>query len=291
MLRFKNVSKVFSDKVCALDDVTLDIPRGEISALVGASGSGKTTLLRLAAGLETASSGKVIFENDTISRGYVFQAPTLMPWANVAENVGLPLSLSPPPLRGKIRDVAAPYSRLATVGEATLDGEKRGPSLSFAKRQGSGAKLRYLAREGSDEDAATLLTQVGLADKAFAMPHELSGGQQMRVSIARALASDPELLLLDEPFAALDEMTRSKLCDLVAQLQRERNLTILFVTHSLMEAVFLAKRVVLLSNHPGRIAQIVNIDGPTVRDQAFRSDPKFHQQCAALSALMAKHAD
>ncbi len=242
MLRFENVSKLFSSGVQALQDVTLDVPRGEITALVGASGSGKTTLLRLAASLETPSRGSVIFEDEEVPRGYVFQAATLMPWASVTDNVGLPLTLNPFPLRERT------------------------------------------------EGITKLLTQVGLADKAGAMPHELSGGQQMRVSIARALASDPELLLLDEPFAALDEITRTRLCDLVAGLQRQRNLTILFVTHALAEAVFLATRVVLLSDHPGRIAKVVDIDGPVVRDQAFRNDPAFHAQCAALSALMAHHA-
>ncbi len=243
MLRFEQVSKIFAGGAQALDSVTLHIPTGKVTALVGASGSGKTTLLRLAAGLETPSSGNIFFETENIVRGYVFQAPTLMPWASVAENVGLPEVLSD-------KSYPLPLRRNADV-----------------------------------------LQHVGLADKANAMPHELSGGQQMRVSIARALVANPELLLLDEPFAALDEITRARLCDLVARLQRERTLTILFVTHSLMEAVFLASRVVLLSDHPGRVAQVIDIEGPAVRDQAFRGDPKFHAQCAALSALMASHAD
>jgi NitT/TauT family transport system ATP-binding protein len=238
MLRLAGVSRAFASGTAALDGVDLDVAAGELVALVGASGCGKTTLLRLIAGLDAPSNGALTWaEGAPPRRAYVFQAPTLLPWASVESNVRLPLDLA-----------------------------------------------------GQSGDVRAALTAVGLEGKASAKPHQLSGGQQMRVSLARALVSDPALLLLDEPFAALDELTRQRLADLVAALKQERGLTILFVTHNISEAVFLADRVLLMAGPPGRIAADLRIKGPAQRDAAFRADPAYHAQCAALSAQLAQVA-
>lgn len=236
LLAFEKVSKNFTNGVRALEEITLDVLRGEVTAVVGASGSGKTTLLRLAAGLERPTQGAIRLATPGLRRGYVFQQANLLPWATVGDNVALGLRLA-----------------------------------------------------GMEQSAATVsavLNAMGLADKIFAKPHQLSGGQQMRVSLARALVADPELLLLDEPFAALDEITRARLCELVAQVQAAQQRTTLFVTHNLSDAVFLAQQVVLM-RPGGSIAAQVRITGPQPRMASFRRDPLYLAQCTRLADQLA----
>lgn len=219
-----------------VENVSLAVPAGRTTVLVGASGCGKTTVLKLVAGLLEPSVGDIRFDpRRPPGFAYVFQTPALMPWATVAENVALPLQIGGVPDATRVRDA---------------------------------------------------LSAVGLAEKTRARPHALSGGQQMRVSLARALVSGASRLLLDEPFAALDEITRQGLIDLMDKLRVERQLTILLVTHNIAEAVFLGDQVALMVPGPGRIARIVKIDGPESRTAAFRVDPHYHAQCAAVSALL-----
>ncbi len=207
MLQLHDINKCFDNGTVALSGIDLQLNEGDFLVLLGPSGCGKSTLLRLIAGLEQPSGGRVDWD---VARpgpgeiGYVFQDPTLMPWASALRNVALPL-------------------RLRGVPEA-------------------------------DARAARMLAQVGLADFAAARPRALSGGMRMRVSIARALVSEPKLLLMDEPFAALDEFTRHRLQDELLALTRSRLCTTIFVTHSLYEAAYLASRIVLMSPRPGRIA-------------------------------------
>jgi NitT/TauT family transport system ATP-binding protein len=230
----RQVTRRFDRGVVALEDLSLDIAQGKITAIIGASGSGKTTLLRLIAGLDQPTSGSITFEG-TPRLAYVFQQPALMPWATVADNISLPARL----------------------------------------------------QNGGTIDVAQRLAQVGLHDKIVALPHELSGGQQMRVSIARALASNPSLMLLDEPFAALDEITRQKLSDLVVQLAQQLGITMVFVTHNISEAVYVADDIVLLQSHPGKVAAQVRVQAPSPRQADFRVAPGYAAQCAALSAQLA----
>jgi NitT/TauT family transport system ATP-binding protein len=179
--------------------------------LLGPSGCGKSTLLRLIAGLETADQGRLAWSPAPPRPGevgFVFQEPTLLPWASAAENVYLPLRLA---------------------------GVKRPQAMGEVK---------------------AMLAALGLAGFEEARPRELSGGMRMRVSLARALVTRPRILLMDEPFAALDEFTRQRLQNDLRRLWREEGLSVVFVTHSLYEAAFLASRVVLLSPRPGRIAAI-----------------------------------
>jgi NitT/TauT family transport system ATP-binding protein len=210
-------------------------------SLLGPSGCGKSTLLRIIAGLTAPSAGRVASAAPLAdAMGFVFQEPTLMPWANVWENVYLPWRL------------------------------KRRP--------------RRAVREQVD----AMLAAVGLAGFEKAYPRELSGGMRMRVSIARALVTSPRLLLLDEPFAALDEMTRFKLNEDLLRLWSERACTILFVTHSVFESVFLSSRIVIMTPRPGCVAAEVAVDLPYPRDPSLRTAPQYSDCCRAVSQRLAE---
>jgi NitT/TauT family transport system ATP-binding protein len=183
LVRLESVSKTFANGTVALTGVDLEIRRGEFLSLLGPSGCGKSTILRLLAGLTSSTSGWINWSEQEHELGFVFQEPTLMPWATVFNNVWLPLRLK---------------------------GQSRGD-----------------ARPAIDD----ALAKVGLSGFAKAYPRELSGGMKMRVSIARALVTRPALLLMDEPFAALDEITRNKLNDDLVALKCELGATVVFVTH------------------------------------------------------------
>jgi NitT/TauT family transport system ATP-binding protein len=210
----RNVSKRFGN-LLALDDVTLDVERGEFVCLIGASGCGKSTLLNLIAGLDRPSRGvvQVAAERPAL----LFQEAALFPWLTARGNVELPL------------------------------------------------KLRGVGRAERREEAARLLATVRLEGNETRRPHELSGGMRQRVALARALAQRPELLLMDEPFGALDAMTRDVLHDELERLWQETGVTIVFVTHNVREAVRLGDRVVLLSSRPGRVVDETVVDVPRPR--------------------------
>jgi NitT/TauT family transport system ATP-binding protein len=233
--------KTYPNGTRALVPLDLAVAAGEIVSLLGPSGCGKSTLLRMVAGLLAPSAGRVLLWGRPPAEaaagrrlGFVFQDPTLMPWARVQANVRLPLDL------------------------ARVD------------------------RTEADARVADALALVGLDGAARSLPHELSGGMRMRVSIARALVTRPALLLMDEPFGALDEITRQRLdADLLALAAAQR-LTVLFVTHSIHEAVFLSHRVVVMAARPGRIVDDVAIDEPQPRGAAFRVAPAFARHAARL---------
>jgi NitT/TauT family transport system ATP-binding protein len=255
-VRLRQVVKVYDSGVKALGPVDLDVRRGEFVSLLGPSGCGKSTALRLIAGINAPTSGTVHVSRQIAaagqnsaaraahSIGFVFQEPTLMPWANVAENVRLPLKLAHmPPADSKVRVDAA-------------------------------------------------LTQVGLADFADAYPRELSGGMKMRVSLARALVTDPDILLMDEPFAALDEITRFRLNNDLLALWRHLRKTVIFVTHSVFESVYLSQRVIVMTSRPGRIASEFRIDATEPRSEDFRTSAEYAGYCRAVSnALSPSHAE
>lgn len=237
------VDKIFVNDVHALHDVSFDIRRGEFVSLLGPSGCGKSTALRIVAGLLAPSSGSVMWDEDRRGAGdvgFVFQEPTLMPWASVAENVHLPLKLS-------------------------------GVSASVSAPQVSAA-----------------LARVGLADFAQAYPRELSGGMKMRVSIARALVTQPRLLLMDEPFAALDEITRFKLNNDLLTLWQSAGQTVVFVTHSVFESVFLSSRILVMTQRPGRVFAEIEIDAPYPRAENFRTSAEYAALCRRVSEALAE---
>lgn len=241
-LTLSGVSVRFDTGVQALDALDLQVGRGEFLSLLGPSGCGKSTALRVAAGLTRPSSGQVTRAAD-MQLGFVFQEPTLMPWASVFDNVRLPLRL-----QGR-----------------------------------SAAEVRDEVRE--------VLRWVGLDEFEHAYPRELSGGMRMRVSIARALVTRPNLLLLDEPFAALDEITRGRLDDDLRRIWQERALTVVFVTHSVYEAVFLSSRVAVFRGRPGRIVASLDIDTPDERGDAFRESPRYVQLCLQASAALRRASE
>jgi len=246
----------------------MDVHEADFATLLGPSGCGKSTLLRMIGGLSAPTTGSVVLLPSPAIEGtdsvasipadsghrasglkrqrprlaFVFQSPTLMPWASVESNVRLPLDL---------------------VGET----------------DGSAPKV----------DAALRL--VGLHDFAAVYPRELSGGMQMRASIARALVTEPHLLLMDEPFGALDEITRNRLDREVRDLWARRSLTVVFVTHSIYEAVYLSTRVLVMSARPGRIIGELAIDEPHPRTDDFRVSERYARWCKQLSEMLAAGSD
>jgi NitT/TauT family transport system ATP-binding protein len=227
VLEATSLSKRFQNGIAALDDLPFTLNAGDFVSLLGPSGCGKSTALRLVAGLLTPDGGSIAWPNARPDIGFVFQEPTLMPWADALANARLPLDL------------------------------KRVP------------------RAEADAAARAALARVGLSGFEAALPRELSGGMKMRVSIARALAAKPKLLLLDEPFASLDEITRAQLNDDLLRLWREDDLTILFVTHSVAESCYLSERVLVLTPRPGRLAADIALPPQAERTPGFRLSPQF----------------
>ena len=221
--------------------IDLTIAPGEIVAVVGPSGAGKSTVLRLLAGLERPSRGTVARAAGPGRTGFVFQAPTLMSWADARTNVALPLELA---------------------GTPRADARAR---------------------------AAAALAAVGLGDRLGARPRQLSGGMAMRASLARALVTEPDLLLLDEPFAALDSITRRRLIEDLHALWAARapRSAIVFVTHDVEEAVYLAGRVLVLDAATGRVAAERVSPGALPRPDGWRADVSYRGAVEDLARALA----
>jgi len=245
-IRLRAVTKTYRSGTLALGPVDLEVGRGQFVSLLGPSGCGKSTALRLIAGLAEPSSGDVeVAPQAPRGRGehpvgFVFQEPTLMPWASIRANVGLPLDL---------------------------------------------ARVPAAERERRVDQA---LARVDLADFAEALPRELSGGMKMRASLARALVTSPDVLLMDEPFAALDEITRFRLNDDLLALWRELGMTVVFVTHSVFESVYLSQRVVVMTPRPGRIAAEFVIEAPPSRGEEYRTSADYAARCRDVSWALAE---
>lgn len=237
-----SAQKIYPDGTQALLPVDLTIQQGEFVTLLGPSGCGKSTLLKMVAGLLEPTDGRLHLWRKPVAQlaeagkkmAFVFQAPTLMPWASVQTNVRLPLDLAGVP------------------------------------------------RAEADARVAEALALVGLTRFTGALPRQLSGGMQMRVSIARGLVTQPDLLLMDEPFGALDEITRHKLDAELLDLWKKKNLTVIFVTHSIHEAVFLSTRVVMMAARPGRVVEQFAIDAPFPRTDDFMVSPEFSHHAKQL---------
>ena len=223
----------------ALTDASFEINEGELVTVVGPSGCGKSTLLKILAGILRRSTGEVRLRDrpvDGPSRdvGVVFQAPVLLPWRTVLQNVMLPVEI-----QGRDR-------------------------------------VQYEAR------ARDYIRLVGLEGFEGKYPNELSGGMQQRVGISRALVHEPALLLMDEPFGALDAMTREAMNLELLRIWRESRKTVLLVTHSIPEAVFLADRVIVMTPRPGRISEIITVDLPRPRRLEIINSEPFGRYVAAI---------
>jgi len=241
LIRLQHLGVIYqaaSGPVEALRDITLDVGRGEFVALVGPSGCGKSTLLKIVSGLHPASSGAAIVNGRKVDRpiaevGMVFQAPVLLKWRSVLDNVLLPAEL------------------------AGID------------------PRRHVER------ARSLLALVGLGEFGEKRPRELSGGMQQRAALCRALLLDPPLLLMDEPFGALDAMTRDELNLELRRTWQETNKTAIFITHSISEAVYLSDRVVVMSPRPGRITATIDVELGE-RTEATRQSPAYFDAITAV---------
>jgi len=237
VIDINNLSLTFKTSdgpVFALDDITLDVNRGDFVSFIGPSGCGKTTLLRTIADLEKVSEGNITVngvspEQARMERayGYVFQDSSLYPWRTIAKNVALPLEIM---------------------------------GLNSAQRRDRVKKN---------------LALVNLSEFENKYPWQLSGGMQQRASIARALAVEPDLLLMDEPFGALDEIVRDHLNEQLLALWAKTNKTVVFVTHSIPEAVYLSTHIVVMSPRPGRIHEIIQSNLPLERNLEIRETPEF----------------
>jgi NitT/TauT family transport system ATP-binding protein len=248
-IELQRIGKVWNAEgdrpVVALESLSFTVEAGEFVVLLGPSGCGKSSLLYMLAGLETPSSGQLLFDGRPISgpapeRSMIFQEASLYPWLTIAENVAF------------------------------------------------GLKLQGLPASERETRARTLLRQVGLADVGERRPHELSGGMRQRVALARALAMKPRLLLMDEPFAALDVQTRSRMQGHLLEVWRASAASVLLVTHSIDEALALADRVVVFTARPGRVKHELQLDLPRPRDPHAPRMVDLHRQ---LSELLADEVD
>ena len=232
----------------ALRDLTLEIPAGGLTAIIGPNGCGKSTLLRVIAGLLTPAGGDVRIGEGLEGRpragdgrvGMAFQQPRLLPWLTTLDNVALPLTLS---------GVPAVEARASATGA---------------------------------------LERVGLGDAAGLLPAHLSGGLAQRAGLARALITDPPILLLDEPFSALDALTREAFDGELERLWIDRPRTIALVTHSVSEAVRMADRIVVMTARPGRVAEVIPVDLPRPRPATLAGDPAAARLDAATRAALAE---
>ncbi|HEY0259066.1 MAG TPA: ABC transporter ATP-binding protein [Lacisediminihabitans sp.] len=252
-VELSSVGKVYGygpSAMVALNDVGLSIEPGRFVSLIGPSGCGKSTLLRIVAGLEAADRGTVRVHDVSPEEacaakliGFVPQSPALLPWLPVLGNVTLPQKIN--------RD--AP-SRRERIGQLADHG-----------------------RGKTQPDMMALLIRAGLGDAIHKLPAQLSGGMQQRAAIVRAFGLQPDVLLMDEPFSALDEFTRESLQDQLLDLWDELKTTVLFVTHSVSEAVRMSDTVVVMAPRPGRIVDLIDIDLPRPRNQRLFEERRFHE--------------
>jgi NitT/TauT family transport system ATP-binding protein len=242
-IRLSGVRKVYGEHL-AISDATFDVMAGELVSLVGPSGCGKSTLLKILAGLHGHDGGEVGIGsathpfNPARDVGMVFQAPLLLKWRRILDNVLLP------------------------------------------------AELLGLPKKQSLERARDLLQLVGLGGQEKKYPYELSGGMQQRAAIARALVHDPKLVLMDEPFGALDALTREKMNLELLRIWREAGKTIIFVTHGISEAVFLGTRVVVLTAGPARMADNFEVQLPHPRTLDIKTHERFGEYTRRIYRLL-----
>lgn len=234
VFNIEGISKSFvteggKNDLLVIKEINLEIKDNEFVCLVGPSGCGKSTLLRMMAGLESSTSGKILYRGKPFNKptkdiGLVFQNYSLMPWLNVEDNIAM------------------------------------------------GLKFKKASKKEKQETVDEYLNIIGLESFRKSYPHELSGGMQQRVAIARSLANDPDVVLMDEPFGALDAYTRIQLQKELLRIWESHKKTIVFVTHSVDEAIYLADRIILMSRNHGSIEKDIHVEIPRIRE---RSNPRY----------------
>ncbi len=240
------VTKMFSSGTVALSDMSLTVNGGEFVSLLGPSGCGKSTALRIIAGLGDVSTGTIDWPSSRIN------------------SKGLPEG-----------DISFVFQEPTLMPWQTVFGNVHLP-----------LKLKGISKAAARDEIMATLATVGLQDFADAYPRELSGGMKMRVSIARALVTKPKLLLMDEPFAALDEITRQKLNDDVLRLWKETGITVVFVTHSVFESAYLSSRIVVMKARPGRVHADFPLHTSLERDAHYRTSEEYRQACETVSETL-----
>ena len=248
LVSIRGVSKQFTNGTLAVHGVHLDLVEGEFISLLGPSGCGKSTLLRMIAGLGAPSAGSIEWPTSA----YTWDGRPAPDLGFVFQD---PTLL---PWSTALRNVMLPMT------------------------------LARVAKGEAEARAAEMLGLVGLKGFEGAYPRELSGGMKMRVSIARALVTRPRILLMDEPFAALDEITRHRLNDDLLALWERNRFTAVFVTHSVFESVYLSQRIVVMAARPGRMMADLSVDAPYPRDDMFRTSATYAQLCRVASETLKK---
>lgn len=246
VVSLQHISKSFSNGTVALRDMSLDVASGEFTSLLGPSGCGKSTVLRIIAGLGPPTTGRVQWP--------VEQSEAV----SAAEH-----------------DISFVFQEPTLMPWSTVFGNVHLP-----------LKLKGQSKRDARDPVMEALQMVGLDGFANAYPRELSGGMKMRVSIARALVTKPQLLLMDEPFAALDEITRFKLNNDLLELWQRFGFTVIFVTHSVFESVYLSNRIVVMAARPGRVVEDIAVGAPYPRGDDFRTSEPYNDYCRTASAAL-----
>jgi len=242
LLKMQNIELVYCSgkkQVKALDNISVDVEKGEFLSIVGPSGCGKTTILKIIARLINPTKGKII-KPDDFEVGYVFQNSTLLKWRSIIDNIALPL------------------------------------------------EIKGIEKQEAYSKAEEAMNIVELEEFRDAYPKDLSGGMRHRAAIARALVYDPEILLMDEPFGALDEPTRLKLNVEINRIWIKTHRTVIFVTHNVGEAVFLSNRVAVLSKRPAHIKKIIKIDLPKQRTLEILDSEKYIKQVLKIRKIFSQ---
>lgn len=254
ILSLRDVGKVFGGSITALDAMSLDVFHGDFVSLLGPSGCGKSTALRLIAGLMRPTRGRILW-SDTAGHG------------TDGQNTGDKQNLG--------HKLGVVFQEPTLMPWATVEDNVY---LPMRLAQISKAKVR--------DQIAEILSVVGLSGFEKSYPRELSGGMKMRVSIARAMVTRPKLILMDEPFAALDEITRFKLNNDLLEMQARIGCTVVFVTHSVFESVFLSNRIIVMAARPGRVVNELRVDEPYPRHEDFRTSTDYAAHCRAASEAL-----